>query len=145
MTLTLNVDGKQVSQPGDADIAQALEALDKRTGFFAGPGISIIERGSDEAQSLTATGTAGAGFLLSYKDGDPDCEYNTGLEQSVSLDETIRIFQAYARGDDWGKSNFKWERTVLVEGDTPRLIKRLLVIGFLGYLAYLVVRKLAAN
>jgi hypothetical protein len=42
MSPTLNVDGKTVESPTQADIAFAFESLDKGSGLFRGPGLSMI-------------------------------------------------------------------------------------------------------
>lgn len=144
MPLTLSVDGKRTEEAGATDIARAFESLDRRTGgVFTGPGLSMIILERDDAHLLMATGTYAAGFVLSYHDGDPEYEYNSDVSQPITVEEVIKIFQAYARGDDWGQSKFKWEPFDSREGNTSKIIKRLLGIGFLGYLAYVVLKNFA--
>ena len=143
MPLTLNVDGKMTSEPDPTDIAHAFESLDKRSGgLITGPGLSMIILEQDEAHLLMATGTYASGFLLSYHDGERECEYNSDMKQPVPVGEVVGIFQAYARGADWGRSKFKWERNV-VEDKPANIIKRLLIIGILGFLAYVIIKHLA--
>jgi hypothetical protein len=144
VALNLNIDGKRIEEPGPADIARGFEELGKGAGFFKGPGITIAVLARDETHELMATGTRAAGFMLSYKDGEADCEYITGPEQAVKFEEAIRIFQSYARGDDWGQSNFQWERLQVFE-KTPKVIKRLLIIAVLGFLAFMLVRRFIAK
>ncbi len=95
----------------------------------------------DDANLLMATGTYACGFMLSHHDGDKECEYHTDVNQPITVPEVIKIFQAYARGEDWGRSTFKWER-VVVDDKISHIIKRLVILGFFGYLIYVVVRNL---
>src|SRR5689334_14821137 len=115
MALRLDIDGEIVEEPKAEDIARGFEELGKGSGFFKGPGITIAVLASDESHEISATGTRGDGFMLAYKDGDADSEFIAGPEQAVTFEEVIRIFQAYARGEDWGRANFKWERMQLFE------------------------------
>jgi hypothetical protein len=139
MALTLNVDGKTIENPSDSDIVSAFESLGKGTGFFRGPGLSIIILARKEAEEIMAVGTYNEGFVLTYQDGHREYNYTTDLHQPVSTDETIKIFQAYARNEDWGQSKFKWERCALEE-KTSTVIKRLLVIGILACLIYCAIK-----
>jgi hypothetical protein len=141
MPLTLSVDRNRIEGVDSTDIAHAFESLDRRSGgAFTGPGLSMIILERDAAHLLMATGTYAAGFVLSHHDGDPEYEYNSDMNQPVTVEEVTKIFQAYARGEDWGQSKFKWEPFDSREGNTSKIIKRLLGIGFLGYLAYVVVK-----
>lgn len=107
MALTLDVDGKIIENPSATDIACAFETLGKGTGFFRGPGMSMIILARREAEEIMATGTHDEGFVLTYQDGHPEYNYNTDIHQPVPLAETVKIFQAYARNEDWGQSKFK--------------------------------------
>jgi hypothetical protein len=95
MPLTLDVDGKKIEEPSPTDIAHAIESLDKRTGgFFTGPALSMIILWQDEAHLLMATGTYSSGFVLSYHDGERECEYNSDMNQPVPVAEAIKFFSS---------------------------------------------------
>ena len=144
MALSLNIDGKIIEEPGPDDIARSFEELSKAKSFTLGPGITMAILARDEAYRLMATGSRDAGFVLSYKDGDADSEYVIEPGLDVEFGEVIRIFQAYARGEDWGKETFNWERRE-VAARRSMLIKILLIVTILGILALVVARKFIAK
>jgi len=140
MALTLVVDDKKTENPDSTDIASAFELLDKRpAGLLKGAGLSMIILARSEADFLMATGCYAGGFVLSYQDGNPEYEYNSDLHQPVPVDETIKMFQAYARGENWGQSNIQWNRLRMKYG-TVDVVKRLLIIGFIGFLAFVLIK-----
>jgi len=140
MPLTLNADGRKTVGPGATDIAHAFESLERGPGI--GPGISIIMLQCDEAHMLTATGTYTEGFFLGHNDGDPEYEYVTDMHQPISPDDIIKIFQAYAGGEDWGQSKFKWEVNDTRESMAWKIISRVLVGGFICYFIYVIIRQI---
>ena len=142
MALTLNVDGKIIENPGGTDIASAFETLGKGTGLFRGPGFSMIILARREAEEIMATGTHDGGFVLTYQDGSPEYHYNTGMNRPVPVADAIKMFQAYARNEDWGQSKFQWKRFDL-EVKTSQSVKRLLIIGFVACLVYFFIRLIA--
>jgi hypothetical protein len=129
MALTLNVDGKIIENPSETDIAFAFESLDKGTGLFRGPGLSMIILARKEAEEIMATGIHDEGFVLTYQDGNPAYNYNSDIHQPIPVAETIKIFQAYARNEDWGQSKFKWGRFEL----EVKTSKFLVVVRFRFY------------
>jgi hypothetical protein len=102
MATMLDVDGKEFKEPTESDIAIAFDAIEKRTGFFHG-GISLVTLTIEAVGSLTAAGHPAEGFSLSYNDGSPDLEYFSS--ETLPIDEVVKIFQMYARRDDWGKAD----------------------------------------
>ena len=139
MALTLDIDGELIQNPSAAQIADAFQSLEKGGGFF-GPGISIAILSRAQAEFLMASGTRDAGLMLSYQDGDPVWQYEAGADQAVSFDEAIRVFQAYAAGDDWGRGNLQWEREQMIS-KWDSILRRLLIIGLIAFVAYIVVKK----
>ena len=139
MALSLDVDGKKTENASVTDVALAFESLSKGTGFFGGPGISMIILARKEAEEIMATGTYNEGFILTYQDGHPEYNHSTDIYQPFPVAEAIKIFQSYARNEDWGQSKFKWERFDL-EDKTSTIIKRLLIIGILGFVAVVLVK-----
>jgi hypothetical protein len=145
MPLTLNADGKRTNEPTAADIARTFESLERgrfRLFGFRGPGISLIILQRDESHMLTATGTYSDGFMLGHNDGDPDLEHVTDMNKPIPPADMVKIFQAYARGDDWGHSTFNWDVNDLRGGKTSRILVWLLVGGFVAYMGYVIVRQL---
>jgi len=140
MALTLVVDDEKTENPDSTDVASAFESLDKRpAGFLKGAGLSMIILARTDVDFLMATGCYAEGFVLSYQDGNPEYEYNSDLHQPVPVEETIKMFQAYARGENWGRSNIQWNRLRMKYG-TVGAIKRLLIIGFAGFLAFVLIK-----
>jgi hypothetical protein len=134
MATMLDVDGKEFKEPTESDIAIAFDAIEKRTGFFHG-GISLVTLTIEAVGSLTAAGHPAEGFSLSYNDGSPDHEYFSS--ETLPIDEVVKIFQMYARRDDWGKARFKWEQLETL--DTKTQCKRLLWILCMATIAYLII------
>jgi hypothetical protein len=144
MALTLNVDGKITENPGNADIASAFESLEKGTGFLRRPGLSMIILARNEAEEIMATGIHDEGFVLTYQDGDPAYNYNSDIHQPVPVDETIKIFQAYARNEDWGQSKFKWSRFEL-DVKTSKSIIYWLIVGLIAFFVIKLVTKIVVK
>jgi len=139
VAITLDIDGKIIGEPKAEDIASGFEALQKGSGFFKAPGITIAILARDKEHEICATGTRDAGFMLSYKDGDANFEFVAGPEQAVKFGEVVRIFQAYARGEAWGQSNFKWEQ-MQITGEMSMVTKVVLLVALLGIVAFAVMR-----
>jgi len=144
MALTLNVDGKITGNPGATDIAAAFESLDQGTGFMRRPGLSIIILARKEAEEIMATGIHDEGFVLTYQDGDPAYNYNSDIHQPVPVAETIKIFQAYARNEDWGQSKFKWSRFE-VDVKPAKSIVYWLIIGLIVFFVIKLVTKIVVK
>jgi len=144
MALTLNVDGKIIENPSETDIAFAFESLEKGTGFMRRPGLSIIILARKEAEEIMATGIHDEGFVLTYQDGDPAYNYNSDIHQPVPVDETIKIFQAYARNEDWGQSKFKWSRFELEVKPSKSLVYWL-IIGVMVFIVIKLITKLVVK
>jgi hypothetical protein len=87
-----------------------------------------------------AVGTYNDGFVLTYQDGNPEYNHSTDLRKPIPVAEVIKIFQSYARNEDWGQSNFKWERFELLE-KSSKVIKRLLIIAIVGFLAFILLKR----
>ena len=108
------------------DIARAFESLDHRpSSLLRGPGLSMVILARKEAEDIMAVGTYAQGFVLTYMDGNPEYNQTSDMNKPIQVGEVIKIFQAYARNEDWGQSNFKWERFDL----KPKVSK--VVIGWL--------------
>ena len=135
MALTLNVDRKQTVEPDDLDIAREIGSIDSSKGL--GSGISLIILSRDSTHWICASGHPLEGFALSYQDGDAEWEYCN--KRFLPPAEIIKIFQAFARGGDWGKAGFDWE-AVRTARDLPRWIRWLLLGGFFGCLVYLILK-----
>lgn len=144
MALTLNVDGKSIRNPSETDIASAFETLGKGTGFLRGPGLSMIILARREAEEIMATGTHDEGFVLTYQSGNREYNYSTDIHQPIPVAETIKIFQAYARNEDWGQSKFNWHRFDL-EVKTSKVLIRLLIIGLIAFIAIKWIMKFAVK
>jgi hypothetical protein len=132
MPLVLDVDGRQIVEPDKTDIAGAFASLGE-PGFRQG-GISLITLTRDETHSLTASGHPDEGFSLSLEDGEPDRVYNT--ERFLGTDEVVKIFQAYARGGNWGKDGIQWEVMELHSGTVGKWAARIALACLLAYAAY---------
>lgn len=92
----------------------------------------------DATHWLAAFGTFAEGFSLSYQDGDSNYQFYAE-QQGTPVAEVVRIFQAYARGEDWGQARFTWEPFILRD-KTMTIVKRLLMIILLGYTAWAVIK-----
>lgn len=143
VALTLDIDGEETQDPSAAQISEAFERLKKGGGWF-GPGITIATLARSETQWLMATGTRDAGFMISYQDGEAAWQYDAGPEQALPIGEVVGVFQSYARGQDWGQSNFVWERTQLFS-ETGVVVKRLLIITLVGVVAYVLIKRFIAE
>jgi len=144
MALTLNINGKIIEEPSPDEIAKSFEGLSKMKSFTLAPKIATAILARNEAHQVMATGHREAGFVLSHKDGDVDSEYVIEPGRDVEFDEVIRIFQAYARGEDWGKETFTWERRA-VASRRSTLIRILLIVSVLSILAVAILRRFIAK
>lgn len=135
MPLLLDVEGKQIPEPDSSDIVQAFESFEA--------GVSYVALTRDDAHSITATAHPDGGFLLSLEDGEPDCLFHA--EKSFSRERVIAIFQAYARGDDWGRSAFQWERTELKPEKRIRWFGYILLACALAYAAFVLLKSMHQN
>jgi hypothetical protein len=97
----------------------------------------------DDTHSLTATAHPDGGFSLSLEDGEPDCLHHA--EKSFSRERVSAIFQAYARGDDWGRSEFPWERTDLKPGKQVRWLAYIVLACALAYAAFVLLKSIHQN
>jgi hypothetical protein len=122
--MTLEVDGNRTENPDANAIAAGFGSINKRTGFFRGA-ISLVKIAHDQTHWLAAAGNPAEGFTLSYQDGDPLRDYFT--DRLVPAAEVLKIFQAYACGDEWGREKFIWDTCLSLDRKTQ--FRRLVVIA----------------
>lgn len=144
MALTLNINGKIIEEPSSDEIARSFEELSKMKSFSLELKMAVAILARDEAHQLIATGQREAGFVLSHRDGGVDSEYMIDSGGDVEFAEVVRIFQAYARGEDWGKETFTWERRA-VAFRSSMLIRILLIVSVLSILAVAILRRFIAK
>lgn len=141
MALILDVDGKRTERPNSEQIADGFRSIDpEQIGFHSGTGISLVTLTKGEGNSITATGHPAEGFALSFEEGETDVVYENTKLQFLPMHEVIAIFKAYARGEDWGKDRFQWERADYREGKVGKIIKLIVIGGFLAYLAFWILK-----
>ncbi len=141
MALILDVDGEKTENPDSKQIADGFRSIDpEQAGFHAGTGISMVVLIKDEANSITATGHPSEGFSLSFEEGEQDVVYETKRLEFLPMDEVVAIFQAYARGEDWGKDRFQWERSDYRQSKVAKIIIFIVIGGFFTYLAFWALR-----
>jgi hypothetical protein len=144
MSLKLNVDGLQTENPSDSQIACGFESLDKgEARLLSGPGLSMVILSRSDTEDLVATGTYTQGFVLTHQDGRPEEEITTDMHQPVPVDTVIKMFQSYARGENWGKSQYQWERIGLIDANPRQTTKRLILYALVAAVAIAIIKLLA--
>lgn len=93
--------GPPIDDPTAEDIADGLADLDDERGGFV-----VLSR--DKQTYLQASGTPSEGFVLEYRDGDPDAHYRSRAADR-SLSKTQQAFQAYAEGRENWDDGIEWE------------------------------------
>ena len=69
-------------------------------------GFAILSR--DEMTYIQTSGSARAGFVLEYQDGDTDRHYRCPDE--LSLEQVSQAFRSYAQGTDSWKTSLRWNK-----------------------------------
>lgn len=93
--------GPPIDDPTAQDIADGLAELDEERGGFV-----VLSR--DPQTYLQASGTPSDGFVLEYRDGDPDAHFRSRAAD-LSLSKTQQAFQAYADGREGWDDGIDWE------------------------------------
>lgn len=132
MVLTLEAGGERRVLTG-VELEQALATLGTQENGFA-----TLSRGSGFFQ---AAGTVAKGFVVEYRDGDDDPQWQS-VRDDLSHAEVVALFVSYFHGTgDW-KRSVEWRRLdhpVDVDGDAPtwaftRWLKRILLLLGIGLL-----------
>jgi hypothetical protein len=93
--------GPPIDDPTDEQIAEGLSSVGGERGGFV-----ILSR--DTQTYLQASGDPEEGFVLEYRDGDPEEHYRS-RNTDVDLRTTTRVFQAYAREKSGWTDDLDWE------------------------------------
>lgn len=130
MPLTFDVDGKRLKDPTSDDIAGGFASISA----VGTHDISVIELGRPPV-ILCAFGNPTQGYTLDIRETlEPKGTETSKVTSPAKLlphEEVVRIFQAFARGDDSWQAKFHWEPGL---GTIPagRAYKHLavMIIGF---------------
>lgn len=90
--------GRPFESPTPSQIANGLADVGGDNGSFA-----ILSDGDDFIQ---ASGEAGSGFVVEYREGD---KLYQSTSQSEPLTKVTEAFQKYARGDGSWRTDFRWD------------------------------------
>lgn len=135
MELTLE-NGKTYENPDPGIIERALRTLDGESNSYAILSVKY-------EIYMQACGGPADGFVLEYREGSEERHYQT-TRDDVPLDEIIKAFSLYARGDDGWRSQFDWKPL-----DVTRLARRpgavWILLPILGILAAWVISKLISR
>ncbi len=127
--MILDVDGKQIQEPGEGDIARAFTAIDRWTASRSSE-LSLVTLSKDGENSLTASGHPSEGWIALLHETD-GITRGANPSKPLSQEEAARIFQAYARGDVSWENQFEWN---IVEGKLPMKRIAILIVALIGTL-----------
>lgn len=101
MPLTFSALDHDYGEPDAALVATVLAGLDGKRNLVA-----TLAR--DETTYLQASGSALAGFVLTYQDGSLERRYQS-VDTAVPLARVTEAFHQYLRGEPGWRESFRWK------------------------------------
>jgi hypothetical protein len=102
MNCTLDICGdKKIQSPTEADIRQAVFALDTKKGE------AFLVLGPTDMTYIQTSGDQKVGFDLEYQETDAKHHYRA--KRDLTADEIVKVLSLYSTGSDEWKRMAEWE------------------------------------
>jgi hypothetical protein len=95
-------DIREIMNPGPTDIRRAVESLHSEHAFL------IYNKAGSGMTYMQTAGNPSEGFVLEYQVASVENHYQ--CVQTLSMDQVLAAFQAYASGDNSWRKAHKWKR-----------------------------------